>query len=48
MKFADSFNEILVAFAVADVEFLVVGGYAVNFYGYDLTTSDLDILDKSG
>lgn len=43
MKFADNFDEILSAFALAGVEFLVVGGYAVNFYGYDRTTSDLDI-----
>ncbi|MDB5283094.1 MAG: hypothetical protein JWO06_2169, partial [Bacteroidota bacterium] len=43
MKFADNFNEVLLAFAAAQVEFLVVGGYAVNFYGYDRTTSDLDI-----
>ncbi len=43
MKFAADFDEILSAFAKHDVDFMVVGGYAVNFYGYDRTTSDLDI-----
>lgn len=43
MKFADDFDEILSAFARHEVDFMVVGGYAVNFYGYDRTTSDLDI-----
>ncbi len=43
MKFADNFEEILSVFAAYEVEFIVVGGYAVNFYGYDRTTSDLDI-----
>ena len=43
MKFAENFDEILVAFALNNVEFLVVGGYAVNFYGYDRITSDLDV-----
>ena len=43
MKFANDFDEILSAFAKHEVDFMVVGGYAVNFYGYDRTTSDLDL-----
>jgi len=43
VSFAENFNEILVAFAKHHVDFLVVGGYAVNFHGHDRTTSDLDI-----
>lgn len=29
-----------------NVEYLIVGGYAVNFYGYRRTTGDLDLLIK--
>lgn len=43
MRFASNFDEILSAFAGHGVDFMVVGGYAVNFHGYDRTTSDLDI-----
>ena len=43
MQFANNFNEILLAFSNAGVDFMVVGGYAVNFHGYVRTTSDLDI-----
>ncbi|WP_194775686.1 hypothetical protein [Pararhodonellum marinum] len=28
----------------ADVKFIVVGGFAVNFYGYNRNTGDLDLL----
>jgi hypothetical protein len=31
------------AFSNAGVDFMVVGGYAVNFHGYVRATSDLDI-----
>ena len=43
MEFGSDYDEILTAFAIANVDFLVVGGYAVNFYGYDRVTGDLDI-----
>lgn len=39
-------NEILQFFAAlnqAEVHYMVVGGYAVNHYGYSRTTSDIDI-----
>ena len=39
-------NEILQFFAAlhqAGVHYMVVGGYAVNHYGYSRTTSDIDI-----
>jgi hypothetical protein len=39
-------NEILQFFAAlnqAEVLYMVVGGYAVNHYGYSRTTSDIDI-----
>jgi len=29
-----------------NVEYIVVGGYAVNFYGYRRTTGDIDLLIK--
>ena len=35
INFAEDFNEVLLAFARYKVYFLVVGGYAVNFYGHD-------------
>ena len=31
-----------------DVEYLIIGGYAVNIYGYARMTDDVDILFKSG
>lgn len=43
MNFAANFNETISAFAKFEVDFLIVGGYAVNFYGLDRNTSDLDI-----
>ncbi len=43
LNFAEDFNEVLSAFAKQQVDFLIVGGYAVNFYGYDRNTGDLDI-----
>jgi hypothetical protein len=46
VNFAEDFNDALVAFARNNVDFLVVGGYAVNFYGFDRSTGDLDIWIK--
>lgn len=43
MKFAESFSELLSAFTKHGVQFMIVGGYAVNFHGYERNTSDLDI-----
>lgn len=37
------FTEFIVALNSAKVEYLLVGGYAVIFHGYNRTTGDLDI-----
>jgi hypothetical protein len=47
MKFGKDFEEVLAAFEKHKVNFMLVGGYAVNFYGYERNTSDLDIWVKS-
>ncbi len=36
-------HELLVEFNRNNVEYLVVGGYAVNFHGYSRTTGDIDL-----
>lgn len=38
--------EFLQSFNSQQVKYLVVGGYAVNHYGYSRTTSDIDIYVK--
>jgi len=43
MTFDNDFDEVLAAFVKEQVAFLVVGGVAVNFYGFDRSTSDIDI-----
>lgn len=35
--------KVIRAFNVAEVEYLVVGGFAVNYYGYNRATGDLDL-----
>ena len=35
--------DVLKAFTTASVEFIVVGGYAVNFHGFRRTTGDIDL-----
>jgi hypothetical protein len=47
MKFAENFSELLASFSNHHVNFMIVGGYAVNYYGYERSTSDLDIWVKS-
>jgi hypothetical protein len=37
------FIEVLNEFCVCSVDFIIVGGFAVNFHGYERNTSDLDI-----
>lgn len=39
----DDFVEFLEAFNKFDVEYILVGGYAVIFHGYSRTTGDLDV-----
>ncbi len=41
--FFDEHKELLRALLKADVEFILVGGYAVNVHGYVRATSDMDI-----
>ena len=43
MNFDNDFEEVLSAFTKAGVEFMIVGGAAVNFHGFDRNTSDLDL-----
>ncbi|MSR65387.1 MAG: hypothetical protein EXS18_06360 [Verrucomicrobiae bacterium] len=40
-------REILRAFAAHQVEFVIVGGYAVAFHGYDRFTGDIDLFIHS-
>ena len=47
MTFSSDFQEVLIAFNRRHVNYMVVGGYAVNFHGYERNTSDLDIWVKS-
>ena len=43
MNLASNFEEILCIFSKYKIEFMLAGGYAVNFHGYNLSTGDLDI-----
>jgi predicted nucleotidyltransferase len=44
--FLESHRNLLEKLLKADVEFLIIGGFAVNYYGYNRTTGDLDIWIK--
>ncbi len=46
MSEADQFEEIIKALTKFQVEFMVAGGYAVNFHGFNRTTGDIDIWVK--
>ena len=37
------FKEFLKLLNAADVEYLLIGGYAVGYYGYPRTTADMDV-----
>jgi len=39
----NDFEEFLQALNLENVEYILVGGYAVIFYGYNRTTGDLDV-----
>jgi hypothetical protein len=47
MIFEDIFDRVLQAFIATHVDFMIVGGFAVNYHGYSRNTSDLDIWVKS-
>ncbi len=47
MNIFDSYtHKLLKELNTNNVEYLIVGGYAVNYYGYRRTTGDLDLLIK--
>ena len=39
----DDFREFLRLLTEANVEYLLIGGYAVGYHGYPRTTADMDI-----
>jgi len=47
MEIQPDFRELLALFNAHDVEFIVVGGYALAFHGVPRFTGDLDILVNS-
>jgi predicted nucleotidyltransferase len=48
MKLPNDFKELLRIFNAHEVRYLVVGGYAVVYYGYVRATDDLDIWVANG
>ncbi len=44
MLFTDDMKDLLELFIRHKVEYLLTGGFAVNFYGYVRTTQDIAIL----
>ena len=47
MSVPNNFEEVLMAFNAAKVDYMLAGGFAVNYHGYNRSTSDLDIWVKS-
>jgi hypothetical protein len=43
LKEPDFYQEFLIALQKHNVEYLIFGGYAVNFYGFTRMTEDLDV-----
>lgn len=39
----DFYLNVIKAFNASSVRYMVIGGFAVNFYGYNRTTGDLDL-----
>jgi len=44
MALSDDMAELLSLFEKHEVEYVLVGGYAVNYYGYIRSTQDIDLL----
>ena len=44
MHFTEDMKELIEAFENHEVQYVLVGGYAVNFYGYVRSTQDIDFL----
>ena len=43
MRFLEELEKISIALRKNNVEFMLIGGFAVNFHGYSRATNDLDI-----
>ncbi len=41
--FREEYKALLLTLITCQVDFMLIGGYAVNHYGYERTTSDMDI-----
>ena len=49
MKFLEPlFKEVILELLQSKVSFLLIGGYAVNYYGYGRFTGDIDFWIKPG
>ncbi len=46
MNFFTSFNKVLAAFEKYNVDYILIGGYAVALYGIPRATNDIDIFVK--
>lgn len=46
MSISENFEEVLLAFCKFKVEFMIAGGYAVNYHGYNRVTGDIDFWVK--
>jgi len=46
MSISSNFENILITLNKCNVDYMIAGGYAVNFHGYNRSTSDLDLLLK--
>ena len=44
MFFSDDMRDLLELFETHGVRYMLIGGFAVNFYGYMRTTQDIDLL----
>ena len=44
MYFSNDMKELIELFETHKIEYALVGGFAVNFYGYVRTTQDIDFL----
>jgi hypothetical protein len=41
--FVEEHQKLVADMLSAGIEFILIGGYAVNFHGYNRTTGDLDV-----
>jgi hypothetical protein len=48
MNLPKDFEDLIAAFVSADVEHMIIGGYAVGFHGVPRTTKDLDVMIGGG